>query len=90
MRLKSGFVLHSIGSEHVVVPVDERTKEFHGMIRLNDTGAFLWKHMNDDFTIDTLMSYLEEEYDIKERSAAVKSIENIVNTLIKANVIINE
>ena len=43
MKIKKGFVLRVVGGEHVVVPVGEMSKQFHGMINLNETGAFLWR-----------------------------------------------
>ena len=42
MKIKKGFVVRKVGNEHVVVPVGELSKTFHGMINLNETGAFLW------------------------------------------------
>ena len=41
MKIKKGFVLRKVGGESVVVPVGEMSKQFHGMINLNETGAFL-------------------------------------------------
>ena len=43
MKIKNGFVVRKVGGESVVVPVGEMSKEFHGMINLNETGAFLWE-----------------------------------------------
>ena len=42
MKIKQGFVVRKVGDSHVVVPVGELSKTFHGMINLNETGAFLW------------------------------------------------
>ncbi len=64
MKIKSGFVLHSMGSENVVVAVEERTTEFRGMIRLNATGAFLWKCLEKDCTEASLAEALVAEYGI--------------------------
>ncbi len=69
MKIKSGFVLHSMGSENVVVAVEERTAEFRGMIRLNDTGAFLWKCLEKESTEASLAAALVREYDIAEETA---------------------
>ncbi len=70
MKLKSGFVLHSVGGEHIVVPVGARTKDFRGMIRLNDSGAFIWEQMEGDFTKESLVAALLEQYDVTENLAA--------------------
>lgn len=70
MKLKSGFMLHCVGDENVVVPVGERTKTFHGMIRLNRSGAFLWENMKDEFTAESLTQALLDRYEVEEAVAA--------------------
>ncbi len=69
MKLKSGFVLHSVGGEHVVVAVEERTAEFRGMIRLNDTGAFLWSRLADGADGDAMCAALLKEYSVTAETA---------------------
>ncbi len=64
MKVKSGLVLHTLGNEYVVVPVGERTKTFHGMIRMNKTGAFLWENMTGNFTKEMLIAALLDRYEI--------------------------
>ena len=41
MKIKKGFVVRKVGGECVAVPVGEMSKNFHGMINLNGTGAIL-------------------------------------------------
>ncbi len=53
-----------MGSEHVVVAVEERTHDFHGMIRLNATGAFLWDKMRSEISTEQLEQALVDEYSI--------------------------
>ncbi len=69
MKIKTGFILYSMGEDHVVVAIEERSKEFNGMIRLNDTGVFLWKQMQEEFTIEGLVAALMKEYNISEETA---------------------
>lgn len=38
MKIKDGFIVNKVGSQHVVVPVGEASMERHCMIRLNDHG----------------------------------------------------
>ncbi len=71
MKLKSGFVLKSVGENHIVVPVGAQTVDFRCMITLNETGAFLWKLLETEQTEQALVSALLEEYDVTaERAAA--------------------
>ena len=41
MIIKKDFVLKKIGEETIVVPVGEN--EFNGVIKLNDSAAFIWR-----------------------------------------------
>ena len=71
MKLKSGFVLKTVGDNHIVVPVGAQTVDFRCMITLNETGAFLWKLLETEQTEETLVAALLEEYDVtKDRAAA--------------------
>lgn len=45
MRIKQGFKLREIADTFIVVPVGEKVVEFNGLISLNETGAFLWRHL---------------------------------------------
>lgn len=69
MKIKKGFVLRIVGGEHVVVPVGEMSKTFHGMINLNETGAFLWRFFSEEHSIDEGVEALLGEYDVKEELA---------------------
>lgn len=66
MKIKKGFVLRNVGGEFVVVPVGEMSKNFHGMINLNETGAFLWEFYTQDHTVDEGVAALLAEYDADE------------------------
>lgn len=70
MKLKSGFVLKSVGDNHIVVPVGAQTVDFRCMITLNETGAFLWKLLETEQTDKTLVAALLAEYDVTEDRAA--------------------
>ena len=45
MKINQDFTIQKVGGSYVAVAVGETSKSFHGMIRLNETGAFLWKKM---------------------------------------------
>ncbi len=86
MKVKTGFLLHSMGEEHVVVPVDERTLEFPGMIRLNRTGAFLFECMQKEFEEQDLVEKLLGKYEVSEEKARA-SVRKIVDSLVEAGVV---
>ena len=69
MKLKEGFVLREIDQEYLVVPVQERAKEIHGIISLSETGAFLWKLLASETKEEDLIKAVLEEYDAEEKVA---------------------
>ena len=81
MKIKNGFVLRVVGGESVVVPVGEMSKKFHGMINLNETGAFLWKFFTEEHTVDEGVQALLNEYEVEE-SLARTDVETFVKTIV--------
>ncbi|MDY2880144.1 MAG: PqqD family protein [Candidatus Borkfalkiaceae bacterium] len=70
MKIKKGFVVREVGGENVAVPVGERSKDFHGMIRLNSTGRFLWDFFRENHTEEEAVAALLAEYEVDEKTAA--------------------
>lgn len=69
MKIKKGFVVREVGGENVAVPVGAQSKSFHGMIKLNDTGRFLWDFFLKDHTQEEAVAALLSEYEVDERTA---------------------
>lgn len=69
MKIKSGFIVRKIADQHMTVPVGERSQELHGMIGLNETGAFLWKLLEEDQTEESLVSALTLDYEVTQDQA---------------------
>lgn len=63
MKIKPGFILRQLAGENVVVPVGAAGASFNGMIRLNDTGALLWKELAAGTDEETLVQKLMEACD---------------------------
>ena len=82
MKIKKGFVLRVVGGENVVVPVGEMSKVFHGMINLNDTGAFMWKFFSEDHTLEEGVEALCTEYDV-ERDRATADVQKFMENLLE-------
>lgn len=82
MKIKKGFVIREVGGDHVVVPVGEMSKQFHGMINLNGTGAFLWNFYSQEHTLEDGVNALCAEYDV-EAERARADVERFSEILLK-------
>lgn len=64
MKLKSEYVLRQVADVWVVMPIGEEVLNFNGMLTLNETGAFLWKKLEEGADIEELTAALTSEYDV--------------------------
>ena len=69
LKIKDGYLLREVAGNIIVVPVGEESVNFNGMINLNETGAFLWKLLQDDVEPRFLLNELMKEYDVDEETA---------------------
>lgn len=69
MKIKNGFLLKKVGGQNVVVALGEASRSFNGIIRLNDTGVFLWQKLQQETSEEQLLAALAAEYDIGEEQA---------------------
>ncbi len=69
MKIKEGFVLKNVADATIVVPTGKTSLDFNGMITLNDTGAFLWRLLEDETTEEQMLAAMLKEYDVDEATA---------------------
>lgn len=69
MKIKQGFVLKNIADSNIVVPLNSQVVDFSSIIKLNETGAFLWSQLSSDKTADELVAALTSEYDVDNATA---------------------
>lgn len=70
MRIKQGFVLREVAGQAVVIATGEASKAFHGMIKLNATGADIWRGLSEGLTDAQIADRLVERYGADEEAAA--------------------
>ncbi len=68
LKLKEGFILRSIGGEHMVIPSGEEL-DLNMMITLNDTGKFLWERLQSGTTREALLTDVLAEYEVAQDQA---------------------
>ena len=88
MKIKNGFVLRQVCGENVIVGEGLEAINFGKLLSLNETAAWLWQQAAEmgDFTIDSLVAKLLEEYDVTE-DVARNDVSNIVNEWLKVEVV---
>ena len=89
MKINKNFVLKKMTeSLYVVIPVNEASKKLKGYINLNETSAKLFEVLSSGATLDDLVKFLVDNYEVEE-SVAKTDANNFVNKL-KQIVAIND
>ena len=82
MKISEDFVLRQVADTWVVLPLKSDTVDFNGMIRLNGSGALLWKTLEQGATREELVQALTSRYDVS-REEATRDVDEFIETLNK-------
>ena len=85
--LKSSYVVRKIGEDYFAVCVTS-TASAQQMIKLNETGAFLFEKCKEGINEEALVTALLDEYDVSRELAAADVARFIDN--LRANGLIDE
>lgn len=69
MKIKEDFILRKVADSYVVVPVNNMSLDFNGIINLNETGAFLFRLLQNGADREELLSKLLDEYEVTPQKA---------------------
>ena len=80
MKIKDGFLLKEVAGNNIIVPIGDNLVDFSAMITINETGAFLWKLLQNGAEIDELVTAMTGEFEVDENTAK-EDINDFVNVL---------
>ncbi len=86
MKVKNGFIVREVAGSQIVIAVGERAKEFSGIIRLNETGLFLWNCLSEETNVEKMVEALTSEYEVG-KDEAQRDIGIFVKTLEDAGIL---
>ncbi len=86
MKIKSGFIAKEIAGQYVVVALGAASKIFNGIIKLNDSGKFIWDKLAVGAEVDEIVGALLEEYDV-DRETAEADVNKFIDELKGANIL---
>lgn len=69
MKLKENFVLRQVAGSYAVLAVGAASVDFNGMLTLNESGALLWRALEQGADRPALLAALTAEYDVSDAQA---------------------
>ena len=89
MKLNDNFVMRDVCGENIVVAKQEYAIDFHHLITLNETAAFIWQKAEEQgsFTIDSLVEPLCNEYEV-DKDTARKCVSDLLDDWKKMKLVV--
>lgn len=69
MRIKDGFVLREVAGQAMVIATGEASDDFHGMVRLNETGKYVWQGITDGLNAEEIARGLTDTFSVDYQKA---------------------
>lgn len=86
MKIKKGYVIRKVMGNNVVIATGEASRNFHGMIKLNDTAAEIWEYIDKGMSEEDICAYMLEKYDVSPELLKA-DVKNTLKTLEKQGLI---
>lgn len=83
MKIKKNFVLRQVAGTWVILPLDDKNINFTDMMTVNDSGAMLWKLLEQGAEEDDLVNALLAEYNVSAQQAR-EDVREFADRLMKA------
>ena len=83
MKIKKDYVLRQVADTWVVLPLGDAAVDFSGMLTLNESGAMLWKILEQGADRDELTAALLDEYEVSQEMA-LTDVDAFLNKLLRA------
>ena len=87
MKLKYSFEIMELDGQEVAVPIGDIVHEFRGVIKLNETAAFMLSLLKDDITEEQIVEVLSKEYGVPN-SMIVDDVDKYLNEFRERNLLI--
>ncbi len=88
MKLKYEFVVNNVAGETIAVSLGGTAGSFNGYIKLNETGAFIFKMLKKETTREEIINALRAEYPDATQQDATESVDELLEKLDKAELLV--
>ena len=83
MKINKNFALRNVANTWVVLPLAEKTVDFNGMLKLNESGVLLWNALAQGADRESLADLLTTVYDVS-REEALGDVDEFIDILLKS------
>lgn len=81
MKIKDEFVVAEVDDRFVAVPVGAANEEFSGIIRMNETGTFIFKCLQEGMDEEHIAKKILDEFSDVDYDTALCCVKKITNQI---------
>lgn len=70
MKKIQDFILREVADEYILIPTGSTTETFNGIITLTESAAYIYEHIEEADSFETLINMITSEYDIDKQTAS--------------------
>ncbi|MCD7818434.1 MAG: PqqD family protein [Lachnospiraceae bacterium] len=86
MKKTDRFITREVAGEHFLIPVNEGTQIFNGLITLSESAVFIYEHIEETSSFEDLLSQFRKEYRVPEETAK-QDIAEFLNQMLQVGMI---
>ena len=69
MKIHNDFILKEVAGNHLVIPTGEKMLDFSNVVKITESGVFLWEFLKKGTTEEELLQEMLKEYNVDEKTA---------------------
>ncbi len=86
VRKKDGFVLREVSDQTIIVPTGRLVVDFNYLITLNETGRWLWDHIDQSDSAEALSDQMATQFNA-DKAVVRKDTEEFLSELLRLGIV---
>ncbi|MBQ9513824.1 MAG: PqqD family protein [Clostridia bacterium] len=86
MKIKEGFIKRKVVGKWVVVPTEKLSKQYNGIIELNDTANEIWEGIEKGLSAEEIATAIVEDFEVSYENA-LQDIHQMIEKMVKEGII---
>ena len=87
IKASENMMMREVAGEYILVPVGEMALKVHGMISMSESGALIWRKLQEECTENELVDAILNEYSI-DRETAENDVQAFVQKMRKVGILV--
>lgn len=67
--MNKDYLLREAAGEYLLIPLIDGQSQFNSIIKMNETGAFIWKGLEKGYTAEKIAADMAQEYNVEPKQA---------------------